>query len=191
MNTNDNPSSETLADEVHVASADGGETVANTDTLSLTDLNKIFGTTFKDPDAALKAIKETKSFVGKKLETPAAEPAQSAPEPSEVSELKSTVQRLERDSFFNAHPEYQEHRALIESLGNPAEVVVRDDVKALLEKAKVADEVSQTKSVVSSSSRIGQEKQATDTAVQIANGGGTTEDVANVLAKAVLESLES
>lgn len=186
---NDNPSSDTLADETHVDSADGGETVANTDTLSLTDVNKIFGTTFKDPDAALKAIKETKSYVGKKIETPAAESAQSAPEQSQESELKSTVQRLERDLFFSNNPQFKDNRTLIESMGNPAEVVERPEVKALLEKAQVADEAEQKKSVVHSSPRLAQTTGAIDQAVKIANATNSSEQTAEVLSKAINEQL--
>lgn len=192
MDTNDNLSSETLADEAHVDSADGGETVANTDTLSLADLNKIFGTTFKDKDAALQAIKDTKSYVGKKKEDVAAELAQSASSASTSNdpELKAQVQSLQNDLFFTANPQFKEHRALIESLGNPAEVVERPEIKTLLEKAKVADEVEQKKSVVHSSPRLAQTTGAIEQAIKVANATGSKEMTADVLAQAIRQEIE-
>lgn len=180
--TNANLTDETLSDATHVEAADGGAAVANADTLSLTELNQILGKNFPDKAAALKSVKDTFSYVGRKAPEPQA--------PAADESWKTEVQSLKNDLYFAAHPELTDYRSLIEKMGsNPAEVAEMPEFKTIFEKAKVADEVEQKKSVVHSSPRIAQDKNAMDTAVQLVNAGRNTEEIADVLAKNLNESL--
>lgn len=184
METNDNPTVETLPDAAHVEAAGGEAAVANADTLSLQELNQILGKNFPDKAAALKSVKDTFSYVGRKAPEPQA--------PAADESWKTEVQTLKNDLYFQAHPELTDYRALIAKMGdNPAEVAESPEFKAVFEKVKVADAVEQKKSVVSSSPRIAQDKSAMDTAVQLVNSGRNAEDVANVLAKNLNEYLDS
>lgn len=186
----ENPSSETLADEAQLTSADGGETVESP-ALTLAELNKHLGSDFKDRSTALKALKDTKDYVGKRKEDIVAEVRSTLPSANVPDELKSDVQSLKNRLFFSENPQFKGYEPLISKMGgNPAEVVESPEFKSVFEKVKVADEVAQSKSVVSSNSRLSQSKTVMDEAITVANARGTTnEDVATVLARGITESL--
>lgn len=176
----ENLSPEPLVGGAHVESANGGGTVESP-ALTLVDLNKHLGSDFKDVPTALKALKDTKDFVGKRKQDIVAEVT-----PANDS-LTSEVQSLKRDMFFSNNPQYKGYENLITKLGSdPAEVVRMTEFTNVFEKAKSADEIAQNKSVVSSNARLSQSKSITDEAIAVANSRGTTgEDVATVLARAI------
>lgn len=185
----ENPSPDTLAGDAHVTSSDGVGTVQSP-ALRLDELNKLLGSDFKDTETALKALKDTKDFVGKRKEDIAAEvKAGLQQNASNNSALESKVQSLETAVFYANRPDLRGHEAIINAMGsNPARVVESEAFKTYFEKAKVADEVAQSKSVVSSNARISQSKSIVDEAVLVANARGTTmEDVATVMARAINE----
>jgi DNA uptake protein ComE-like DNA-binding protein len=179
--TNENLTDDSLSDDTHVESADGESAVSNADTFSLSELNSSLGKTFKDKDSALKAVKDTFSFVGKRTETQ----AQSTPAVDTNAASKEELQTLKKELFFSTHPQFKDQRALIESLGDPAEVVERPEIKALFEKVKVADDIEQKKSVVHSSPHLAQTSDAIDKAIQVANATGSKEMTADILATAI------
>lgn len=165
MTNPDNLTDTTLPDAAHVDAADGAAAVA--DTLSLAELNQTLGKDFKDRATALKALKDTFSYVGKKTETP----QQTAPVDAS---LKDQVRSLQEEVFYANNPEYKGVRDLIRTMGgNPSEVVGSDAFKAVYEKVKVADEVAKKQSVVSSNARVGQSSSRVDNAVKAANGNRT------------------
>lgn len=183
METNDNPTVETLSGDAHVTSPDGGAAVVNADTLSLAELNQILGKNFPDKAAALKSVKDTFSYVGRKAPEPQA--------PVADESWKTEVKSLKDDLFYSSNPDYKEYRSIISKMGSdPTEVVESEEFKSIFDKVRVADAVEQKKSVVHSSPRIAQDKSATDTAVQLVNAGRNTQEVADVLAKAVNEAYE-
>lgn len=185
-----NPTGETLAGGAQLTPADGGAAV-DSSTLTLAEMNQYLGKDFKDKESALKAVKETFSYVGKRKEDIAAEVrALSAPAPqtSPDSELKSQVQSLNDRLFFSENPEFKGYEAIIKKMGSdPAEVIGSEEFKKVFEQGKVATEVEQKRSVVSSSSRLAQSKSTVDNAIQIANARGTSgTDVAEALARGIL-----
>jgi hypothetical protein len=179
MNENqENLTDKTVPDDAHVTSAEGGAAVSNA--LSLAELNQTLGKDFKDKETALKALKDTQSYVGKKI-------AAVSPAPAVDPNLASKVQTLETQVFYANNPEFKGHEAIINAMGtNPAEVVGSDAFKTYFEKAKVADEVANNKSIVSSNSRLSQAKSVTEQAIQVTNArGSTNEDTALVFASAI------
>lgn len=184
---NENLSAETLVGDTHVASSNGGTTVESPQ-LSLADLNKHLGSDFKDMPTALKGLKDTKDFVGKRKEDIVTEVKNSFVNTPELAS-KSDIQSLKDELFLSQNPQYKDYVPLLKKIGGDlAEAVNAPEFKSLIEKAQVADEVAQNKSVVSSNSRLSQSKTASDQAVTVANARGTTiEDVATVLARAVNE----
>jgi len=186
----ENPSPETLVDGVHVASANGGGTVESP-ALTLVELNKYLGSDFKDTATALKALKDTKDFVGKRKDDIVAEVRANMPSASIDDTLKSDVQSLKGRLFFSENPQYKGYESLIGRLGSdPAEVVKMKEFTDVFEKVKIADDVAQNKSVVSSNSRLSQSKTIMDEAINVANARGTTnEDVATVLARGITDEL--
>jgi len=182
----ENPSPETLADDAHVTSPDGGGTVESP-ALTLVELNKFLGSDFKDASTALKALKDTKDFVGKRKEDIAAEVKAGLQQTAPDAATKSDIQALKNQLFYSQNPQYKGYETMINKLGqDPAEVVGSEEFKTVFEKVAKADEVAQSKSVVSSNSRLSQSKSTIDEAVGIANARGTTlEDVATVFATAI------
>ncbi len=158
----------------------GGEQSAVAETLSLAEINSTLGKDFKDKATALKSLRDTQSYVGKKIDAV-------SPAPAVDNSLKSEVDSLKEQVFYASHPELKGHESIIKAMGsNPAEVVEGEAFKTYFEKAKVADEVANQKSVVSSNSRLSQSKTVLDEGVQMANARGTTgEDVATVFARAI------
>lgn len=191
--TNENPTGNSELGEAHATSSGEAAAVSGADTLSLAELNQFLGKDFKDKETALKSLKDTQSFVGKRSEDIEAEvraklaQGNGSGNAAEAPASKSEVRSLRNDLFFRDNPQYAPHRALIEKLGeDPAEVVGSQEFKDVFEKVKVADEVESKKSVVHSSSRLGQSNSVVDEAVKVANARGTTgEDVAATLARGI------
>lgn len=178
---NNNLTDDSQLDATHVDAA--GEQSAVADTLSLAEINSTLGKDFKDKATALKSLRDTQSYVGKKIDAV-------TPAPVVDNTLKSEVDSLKKQVFYASHPELKGHETMLEALGsNPAEAYQSDAFKSYLEKAKVADEVANQKSVVSSNSRLSQTKTVIDEGVSMANARGTTgEDVATVFARAINQS---
>ena len=181
----ENPSPETLVDDAQLTPANGGGTV-DSPALTLAELNSFLGSDFKDKDTALKALKDTKDFVGKRKED-ILKDAQPIIKPVDDT-LISEVQSLKKDLFYTQNPQYKGYEALINKMGgNPAEVVASSEFKTVFEKVSEAEKVTQGKSVVGSNSRLAQTKSITDNAIQVANArGSTNEDVALVLAQGIM-----
>lgn len=177
-------------------SASGGDTNVDPGTLSLNEINQTLGREYKDLPTALAAIKETYSFVGKKVEPVAAAnpalgvnaPANNATQTDNFAS-KDEVKKLTEDLFYSQNPQYQEHRALIAKLGaNPAEVVGSAEFKPLFEKAKAADDAAGQRSVVTSNARLAQTSTKLDEAVKIANTAGVgSNSLATLLAQGISE----
>jgi len=188
----ENLSPETLAGGAVNTPADGGGTVESP-ALTLVELNKFLGSDFKDTTTALKALKDTKDFVGKRKDDIVAEVRANMPSANmdDSNALKSEVQSIKKDLFFSQNPQFKGYEALIGRLGaDPAEVVKMPEFTSVFDKVKVADEVVNSKSVVSSNARLSQSKTVTDEAIAVANArGSTNEDVATVLARGITEEL--
>lgn len=185
MNQTDSPS-DAVTDASHVAAAAGGENAVPA--LSLADINKTLGRNYKDVPTALAALQETYSYVGTQKQTAAVAPVhQGTVEAPQVS--KADVDAIKNELFFARFPQYEGARSLIAKMGsNPSEVVETTEFKEVFEKVKVADDVLKQRSVVSSNSRVGQTKVATDNAVTVANATGSVDAVTKILAEAVVDS---
>lgn len=175
---NDNLTDDSQSGATHVEASDDKTAVANA--LTLAELNSTLGKDFKDKATALKSLRDTQSYVGKKIDAVVTAPVVD-------NALKSEVDSLKEQVFYASHPELKGHESIIKAMGtNPAEVVEGDAFKTYYEKAKVADEVANQKSVVSSNSRLSQSKTVMDEAIQVANARGTTgEDTALIFARSI------
>ena len=184
----ENLSAETLPGaEANVPASDGGATVESS-ALTLADLNKQLNSNFKDVPTALKSLKDTKDFVGKRKEDAMAEikASMASASPTETA-TKSDIQQLKNELFYSQNPEYKQYEGIISKLSaDPAQAVSSEEFKGLFDKAKIADGVARNKSVVASNSRLSQNKTVLDTAINVANSRGTTgEDTAMIFARAI------
>ncbi len=129
-------------------------------------IGETLGKTFETDEAALKSIKDTQSFVGKKVEAvkPVETPTKSGePEPAKVPAKEFvTKEEYDKNLFFAQNPDYNkpELKPVIESLvattGESIEEVIKSEtVKAIVEKITAHDKDAEAKSVLKSGNKLG------------------------------------
>jgi len=129
---------------------------AQPETLTLEELNRQLGKNFTNKDTAIKALKDTFSFVGKRREDIEREVSAKSDEVlNSVRKTEQELATLRKEIFYKDNPQYAAHRGLIEKLGsNPAEVVNNPDFKQVFEKVEGYDKSNNLKTVLESSPRI-------------------------------------
>lgn len=156
----------------------------NPENLMLTELNGLLGKDFKDKATALKSVKDTFSYVGKRKEDIMKEVSGSNDQVSrELKEIKENM-------FFDKNPDYTPYRALMGKMGsNPEEVANSVEFKGIFEKAKGFDDNQKLRSVLVSNPRIAASKDNLTKAREAANAGDMATAEKNAVA-AVLATLE-
>lgn len=122
--------------------------VDEAEALSLDELNDALGKKFKSKDSALRSLKETNKFVGKKKEEAVKEASK------EYDNLRAELDALKQENFYSKNPHYEPYKNLIEKLGNRDEVVKTKEFKEVFDKLKTAEEPE--KSIIHSNARIGE-----------------------------------
>jgi hypothetical protein len=147
--------SQTLPDEQELDSSDGKEAVNLKDVLG-----KTLGKEFPDEETALKAVKDTFSYVGKAgqevkhLQEELQKAKQSA-NPDFMHKVESIEKELNDIKFYNENPDYKPYREVIEKFGsNPAEVIKDEGFQQLYEKVSAFDKSESSKSVLQSNPRL-------------------------------------
>lgn len=156
------------------------------DALSLDELNSYLGKNFTNKESALKSLKDTFSYVGKKIE--------SKPE-IDSSQFVSRDQ-YETDMFYSKNADYStpEMRKIIDAMAKadgvkPQDVVNSDTFKAIYGKVKGYDESQSLKTVLETNPRLASTRDSfTEAAKHLQSGN---KDAAEALvARAVLDSLK-
>lgn len=157
---------------------------SNPENLTLSEINALLGKDFKDKATALKSVKDTYSYVGKKKEDIAKEMAGSNENVTkELSEIKANM-------FFKDNPDLAPYRAAISKMGsNPEEVVNTPEFKLIFDKAIGNDKDQKLKSVLVSNPRLASSKDNLTKAREAANSGNT-EERDRLAVRAVLDTLE-
>lgn len=161
---------------------------ANLDAISLADLNATLGKNFTSKEAALKSLKDTQSFVGKKVE-----PAP-ATQQFDASQFVSKAE-FEENLFFANNKEYDtpEARTLLKGLRGEGqslnEVANSDGFKSVYGKIKVADDLAKSKTVLEPNSRMGKATTKIGEAEELASKGNTA-GAAKSAVGAVLEAYD-
>ena len=182
---------ESLEGGAHVTPSSDEGTVSGVDALSLEELNSALGKTYPSKDAALKSLKDTFSFVGRRKEDIVSEVSRQQSEAlTKANEVVEKVTRLERELWYRDNPDYSSYRGLIEKMGgSPSEVVNTNEFKEVFTKAKGFDENQKLRTVLESSPRVAASKshlQKADEAFKQGNRAGV-EDAA---LRAVREAYE-
>lgn len=183
---------EPLADGADITPADGKEAVDNIESESIKDiLSKELGKEFPTDEAALKSVKDTFSYVGKKKEDIKEEVKKEEPQTDDFVSRKE----FEESTFYAKHPEYEPYKGIIGALKNATEnsldeVVKADDFKAVYEKAAAHDESEKSKSVLQTNPRLGK---VTDKMTQAkeASAKGDTTAAKDLAVAGVIEAYES
>lgn len=135
------------------AEAVGSEGVAE---MSLKEINEALGKDFPDKETALKSIKDTYSYTGKRKEDIINEYKKQAGE-SELASKVSSLENMLRDAnFYAENPQYKPYKDVISKFGNNPEEVIKDPVfQSTYKKASAYDETEKSKSVLHSNPRLG------------------------------------
>jgi len=185
---------ETLGGEemTDVASAPVKETVSavspNTaEALSLSELNAYLGKNFTNKDSALKSLKDTFSYVGRKIEE-----GQSKIDPNQFI----SKEQYEKDMFYSRHAEYAtpEVKEVIDAMAKargvtPKEVVESDTFKSVFSKVRGYDESQSLKSVLETNPRLASTRDSFSQAQEFMKSGNR-EAAEAMISKAVLATLK-
>lgn len=213
MNPEVIPSS-SLPDAPHVSAADSSG--ADTDAISLAELNNILGKNYSDRETALKAVKETYTFIGKRddharivkeavqktgksedeilqLLTNSNMP-ENGSQPANPDQFITKDQYLE-DMFFSKNPDLSMVKDVIKPLKNSDEFksmswddyVKSDKIASIVDTFRVANEVKSAKSVMESNPRIGSASNKLQSAQQAMEAGNYTAAKENAIS-AVMEA---
>lgn len=159
-------------------------TVDAKDSLSLSEINTLLGKNYPDKDTALKSVKDTFSWVGKKLDA-----AAPTTDPAIAGELRA----IKNDLFYAKNPQYDtpEYREVISKMGeNPADVVGSATFKSIFDKTSGYDKIQKTKTVLESNPRIGAVRNKMTEAKEALKKDNNYDKAKNLSVAAVLESLE-
>jgi len=122
-------------------------------------LNETLGKQFPDDATALKAVKDTFSWVGRKTSPEIISPT---PEPKQEIDTSKFVDRetYVRDMFYERNPEYRTAQKLIDSYvkanGITHQEAVNDEaLKSVLDSVKGYNDIQSNKSVLESNPRLG------------------------------------
>lgn len=119
-------------------------------------LSKTLGKEFKDDESALKAVKDTFSFVGKKKEDFLKEVQDNLGGEDLKNQVTSLQKQVEESNFYSEHPELKPYKDIISKMSDSPRKVMEDgSLKELLDKAIEHDKAQNSKSVLESNSRIG------------------------------------
>lgn len=156
------------------------------DTMSLTELNNYLGKDFKDKSTALKALKDTFSYVGKKKDDIIREVKSS----EDLTKVYKELSDLKKNAFYDKNPQFAEQRALIDKLGsNPEEVVNSNEFKGMFEKVKGYDENQKLKKVMETNPRLSSSRDALSRATEsVLKSGTPSEEVENLVAGAIRDA---
>lgn len=157
----------------NVPSGDGQVADISTESISLAEISAALGKTFPDKATALKAWKDTNSYVGslgQKVKTLESQ----VPQVDQSERLASLEKATQEFAFYAQNPEYNtpEAKALIAKFGgNPAEVVQDEIFKTAYGAIKTQSEAEKTKSVLHSNPRLGQVQDKMTQAREAAKAG--------------------
>lgn len=192
---------QSLSDGGDVAASDGGGAVGGV--AGVRDvINSALGKRFESDEAALKAVKDTFSYVGKvgkvlpildKLREQGVSEDVALSRLQQITESKTPdpskfVSRDEFDEalFYSQNPDYKDQKTIIDALRKTtgkslADVVQLEEFKTIYDKAKAHDATEKTKSVLMSNPRLGMVKDKLSQAREAASKG----DEASARASAV------
>jgi len=158
-------------------------TEGSADSLSLKELNSILGKNFSDKDTALKAVKDTFNYVGKKSEINEQELA-----------AKGFVSKseFEKELFYRDNPEHAKNQEILESLAKAKGVSLReaaqsDSYKKLFEGATNYEKSQSLKSVLESNPRLASAMSRT-TNIRELKAQGRNDEARSEAAKAIVEA---
>ena len=192
MHNDHETDTELSLDDAGVDAASSGEPAVSdqaqnsgVESLTLDEIQAALGKKFESKDKALKAIRDTFSYVGKKQDdaTTAAE--------RKLAESGNYVLRseIETEFFYRDNKEASAHRTLVDAVAKANGISARDaaqlpDVKKVIEAATAYEAQEAAKTVMQSSSRLGASRDRLNEARTLIAQGRKEEGTAAAVAAA-------
>lgn len=170
---------EALSGDAQLTPSDASEAVetvteapAQSDALTLAELNSALGKNFTSKDAAIKAYKDTFSFVGKRTEDLKNELKAELQNDSKTEALAKELAEMRKERFFDKNPDLAPYRDAYEKVGgSPEEFFNSPAIKPIIEKAKGYDESQKLRTVLESNPRIASGKDTLSKARELSQQG--------------------
>ena len=165
------PGSEPTVGSVPAAPAATAPT-QTVEALSLAEINASLGKQFPTKEAAIKAFKDTFSYVGKKKEDIEREVRANVQADSRIDQLAKELEAERKERFFDRNPQYADPavRKFIEKVGgNPQDVVNSEEFKGIFNKVVEYDKSAKLKTVLESNPRLQVSKDSLSKARDIAS----------------------
>lgn len=171
--------------------ADGTVGQVATESMTLAEINSFLGKDFKTKDSALKAVKDTFSYVGKKKEDIEKEVLSRVSNDTKTDALAKELEEMRKERFYDKNPQYADEsiRKFIESTGkNPVEVVNTPEFKSIFEKVSGFNETQKLRTVLESNPRLASTKDSFTKAREMQKAGGTKDQVEQLVVRGVLDA---
>ena len=165
----------------------GSEGVAD---LSLKELNETLGKDFPTKEAALKSIKDTISYTGKRKEDIINEYKKQSGDSELASKVSTLENMLLNANFYAENPQYKPYKDVIAKFGGNPEQAIKDPVfQSTFKKVSAFDETEKSRSVLHSNPKLGR---ITDkiTEAKTALTGGNVAKANEAAVDAVLSAFE-
>lgn len=170
---------------------DGIEAVkTDTEGTSIKDiLSKTLGKDFPSDDAALKAVKDTFSYVGKKKEEVAKEVIPQIDLSNYVSKAE-----FEEATFYAKNPNLEQLKTVLSAMSKSSgkslsEVAASEDFKSLYSKVDAYDKNESSKSILQTNPRLGNVKDTIEQAKEALKSGNKY-IAGDLAAKSVIDAFE-
>ena len=187
---NTTPEAVPEASQLNAADANGTVGNVSADGMTLSELNQHLGKNFPNRDSALKAIKDTFSYVGKKKEDVKKEVLSEVNTDKRIDQLAKELAEERKERFYDRNPQYKDLRSVIENAGgDPAEVVTKDWFKEISTKISGYNETQKLKTVLESNPRLSSSRDSLTKAREVASKTiRPTEEVEALVASAVKDA---
>ena len=143
------------ADNAEEAKSETSSDEEKSSSLTLDELNAILGKSFKTKESALKSLRETNAYVGKRKQEIENELKDTSNK--EMDKLTKKLNTLEKENFYSKNPQYKEFEGLIEKLSLDADrtkAVESEEFKSIFSKIAAKDESQPQRSVLHSNPEI-------------------------------------
>lgn len=185
--------SDALSGDAHMTASDAIEAVdsvtqSSDSQMTLAEINNALGKQFKDKDSALKAFKDTFSYVGKKKEDIEKEVLAKVSNDNKTDALAKELEAMRVERFFDKNPDLAPYRGAYEKVGgSPSEFFSSEAIKPIIEKAKGYDESQKLRTVLESNPRIASSKDSLSKARELQRTEGHSEKVEDLAVRAVMD----
>lgn len=167
---------EGVINQVKASMQPNAEKPTAVENMTLSELNEALGKSFKDKTSAIKSLKDTFSYVGKKVADIKKEVVSDVKSNEATDKLAKELEEMRKERFYDKNPQYADPsvRKLIERIGgSPSDVVNSEEFKTIFSKVSGYDESQKLRTVLESNPRLASSKDSLTKARELQARGAT------------------